>query len=766
MSHAHSHNHAQEENDSADPLARASFTVEGMTCGSCAARIEKQLRGTPGVTSAAVNYATRVATVDYDPRAVRGEQLVRAIEDAGYGVTPPASGDAGHDHTDLLEVNEAQRRDLVRRVVVGAVLAIPVVAIAMSHGAVDWLSGRWTMWLQLALTTPVMFWCGARFFRNAARGLRHGNVGMDTLVALGTGTAYGYSVAATIWPSFFAPFPAADHEHPMPPVYFEAAAVIILLILAGRYLEARATGRTTAAIRRLLDLQPRTARVVRNGEETDVPVDHVAVNDLVVVRPGEKIPVDGVVESGSSAVDESMLTGESMPVLKQPSDEVFGATMNTTGAIRFRATRVGADTALRQIVRLVREAQSGKPPVARLADRISGVFVPIVIVIALLCFGGWWFLAPEDDRLRMALLTSISVLVIACPCALGLATPTAIMVGTGRGAERGILIRSAEALETAHRLTAVILDKTGTLTRGRPVLTEVIPAPDFTEHELLRLAASADRPSEHPIAAAIVEGARSRGVDTADPDRFNAIVGRGVEARVGGAAVLIGGAAFIRERGVALALEDHATRLASLAHTPVYVAVNGLFAGLIAVADPVKPESREAVQRLHAEGLLVAMITGDARPTAEAVARQVGIDRVMAEVLPRDKAAHVRTLQQEGHTVAMVGDGINDAPALAQADVGMAIGTGTDVAVDTADITLIRGDLRAVPDAIALSRATVRIIRQNLFWAFAYNFSAIPLAAGLLYPFTGWLLSPIIASAAMAFSSLSVVLNSLRLRHT
>jgi Cu+-exporting ATPase len=761
------HNHGGGSGGSAGSPARLSIPIEGMSCGACAARVEKQLGRTPGVVSAAVNFATRVATIHYDPGVASPEHLARAIEEAGYTPVMPTHDHAGHDHAQHLEMSQAQRRDLIRRVIVGAVLTLPVVVMAMSHGSIQALSGRWTVWLQLALTTPVMIWCGAPFFVNALRGLRHGNTNMDTLVALGTGAAYAYSLAATLWPGFFvrAAGDASAGDHPMPPVYFEAAGVIIVLILLGRYLEARATGRTTAAIRRLLDLQPRTARVVRDGVEIDLPVEQVRVGDLLVVRPGEKIPVDGVVESGSSAVDESMLTGESMPVLKQPGSEVFGGTVNTTGAMRARVSRVGADTALQRIVRLVREAQAGKPPIARLADRISGIFVPVVIVIALVAFVAWWFAAPTDDRLRMALLTSVSVLVIACPCALGLATPTAIMVGTGRGAERGILIRSGEALETAHRLTAVVLDKTGTITLGKPTLTDVIPAPGFSESHLLRLAASADRPSEHPLAAAIVAGARERGIEPEDPQQFEAIVGRGVQARVGDSHVLIGGSGLMRQRGVAPLLEDRAAALASQARTPIYVAVDGVPAGLLAVADPVKPEARQAIEQLHRAGLLVAMITGDARPTADAVARQVGIDRVMAEVLPQDKASHVRALQQEGHVVGMVGDGINDAPALAQADVGMAIGTGTDVAIEAADITLMRGDLRAVPDAIALSRSTMRAIRQNLFWAFIYNILGIPIAAGLLYPFTGWLLSPIIASAAMAFSSLSVVLNSLRLRH-
>ena len=511
-------------------------------------------------------------------------------------------------------------------------------------------------------------------------------------------------------------------------------------------------------------MQPKTARVVRNGAEESVPVESVAVGDVIAVRPGEKIPVDGRVESGGSAVDESMLTGESVPVEKSPGSDVFGATLNTTGALRFVATKVGQDTALQQIVRLVQEAQGSKAPIARLVDRISGIFVPIVIVIALATFAVWWFVSPPDARLSMALVTAVSVLVIACPCALGLATPTAIMVGTGRGAEHGILIKGGEALETAQKLTTVVLDKTGTITEGKPALTDVVPADGWSEADLLHIAASAEKSSEHPLAAAIVRGATSRGIALAEPTRFQAVVGHGVEATIDGRAVLIGKASLLSERGVAVTLAERAAELAALGRTPMFVAVDGREAGLVAVADKVKPESMDAIARMHAIGLRVVMMTGDNRRTAEAVASQVGIDEVFAEVLPKDKADRVKGLQEQGQIVGMVGDGINDAPALAQADVGMAIGTGTDVAIESSDITLIRGDLRTVPEAIALSHATMRAIKQNLFWAFVYNVLGIPIAAGLLYPFTGWLLSPIIASAAMAFSSVSVVLNSLRLR--
>ncbi|MBL9148121.1 MAG: copper-translocating P-type ATPase [Phycisphaerae bacterium] len=770
-----------------------------MSCAGCASRIEKRLGKSPGVGSAHVNFATKVATVRYDPSQTTPATLGRAVEDLGYrAIVPPTMPRAEHehaghghdagerdriahghdDHTAHMDVGEGEARELLRKTVIGAVLSVPVLVIAMSHGSIAWLNVSWINWLQLALTTPVMFWCGARFFRSALMGARHFSANMDTLVALGTGAAYLYSLAATGWPAFFASAtraagPGESHgEHAvaamggmvMVPVYYEAAAVIIVLILLGKYLEARATSRTSAAIRRLIGMQPATARVIRGGVETEVRVETVVVGDTVLIRPGEKIPVDGRVESGASAVDESMLTGESVPVEKETGSEVFGATLNTTGALRVVATKVGRDTALQQIVRLVQEAQGSKAPIARLVDRISGIFVPIVIAIAIGTFVVWWFASPMESRLSMALVTAVSVLVIACPCALGLATPTAIMVGTGRGAERGILIKGGEALETAHKLSTIVLDKTGTITEGKPALTDGVPGAGFTEEELLRFAASAERTSEHPLAAAIVRGAIARGLAPVDPTGFRAIVGHGVEATVEGRSVLVGKASLLSERGILVTLAERAGELAAAGKTPMFVAVDGHEAGIVAVADRVKPESRDAVARMHGIGLRVVMMTGDNRRTAETVAAQVSVDEVFAEVLPKDKAEKVRELQERGEVVGMVGDGINDAPALAQANVGMAIGTGTDVAIESSDITLIRGDLRSVPEAIALSHATMRTIKQNLFWAFIYNVLGIPVAAGVLYPFTGWLLSPIIASAAMAFSSVSVVLNSLRLR--
>ncbi|MDP1661719.1 MAG: heavy metal translocating P-type ATPase [Phycisphaerales bacterium] len=778
------HTHQHEKGQAAVPAdERCDLPIEGMTCASCASTIERRLSKQPGVTSASVNYATKVATVKYNAAATGPAALAKAVDDIGYKAVLPPHGHPGHDHAAMdaagddhsahMNVGDAERRQLLTKMIVGAALALPVLVIAMSHGSIAAFNVPWINWLQLALTTPVLFWCGWPFFRSAWKGALHGSANMDTLVAMGTGAAYVYSLAATVWPGFFAGVGGGAAEHAagamdgmaMVPVYYEAAAVIIVLILLGKYFEARATGRTSAAIKRLIGMQARTARVIRDGAEHDVPVEDVAVGDVVAVRPGEKIPVDGRIESGASAVDESMLTGESVPVEKHPGDNVFGATMNTTGALRITTAKVGADTALQQIVKLVQEAQGSKAPIARLADRISGIFVPIVIAVALATFAVWWFVSPTDTRLSMALVTSVSVLIIACPCALGLATPTAIMVGTGRGAERGILIKGGEALETAHKLTALVLDKTGTITEGKPNLTDTVPAAgsEVTEQELLRLAASAEKHSEHPLAAAIVRSATEQGLTLSEPTDFRAVVGHGVEATVDGRALLIGKAALLTQRGITLTLEPKAAELAAQGRTPMFIAIDGREAGLVAVADRVRAESKEAIAAMRAAGLRVVMMTGDNQRTADAVAAQVGVDSVFAEVLPKDKAEHVKRLQSEGFTVGMVGDGINDAPALAQADVGFAIGTGTDVAIESSDITLIRGDLRAVPEAIALSRDTMRTIRQNLFWAFVYNLIGIPIAAGVLYPLTGWLLSPIIASSAMAFSSVSVVLNSLRL---
>ena len=755
--------------------ARAEFVVDDSARpGGAALPLERHLQAAPGVVNAAFNLATMRVEIEYLANMTDQRTLRRRVEDFGYVVRDVAGvqGDDAAAQADGEEAaRRAERRALTRRFLVAAVLSLPVFVIAMSHGKVALFDTWWINWLQLALTLPVVCYSGWPFYRGAWAALRHRAADMNTLIATGTGAAFVYSTVATLAPQLV----VATHGGPMThdtagagaaPVYFEAAGVIIALILLGRLLEARAKGKTADAIKRLMGLQAKTARVVRpGGREEDVPVEEVAVGDVILVRPGEKIPVDGVVVEGASSVNESMLTGESLPVEKRAGDEVIGATVNGTGGFKFRATKVGSDTALQQIVRLVEEAQGRRAPIARLADVISGYFTPIVICVAIATFVVWFVAAPAQTRLTYALVNFVSVLIIACPCALGLATPTAVMVGTGRGAESGVLIKGGEALETAHRLDTIVLDKTGTITEGRPDVTDVLPAGGFAAEELLRLAAAAERGSEHPLGEAIVRHAQARGVALAGAAGFNAVAGHGVEAEIEGRRVLLGNAKLMAECGVnSGAFEGRAVELSREGKTPVFVAVEGEAAGLLAVADRVKPESKAAVESLKRLGLEVLMITGDNPRTAEAVARAVGIERVLAGVLPEGKAAEVKRLQAEGRRVGMVGDGINDAPALAQADIGIAIGTGTDVAIEASDVTLIKGDLRGVVTALALSRATIRVIKQNLFWAFVYNTLGIPLAAGALYPLTGWLLSPVVASAAMALSSVSVVTNSLRLR--
>ena len=741
-------------------LDKIALPIQGMTCASCVKKVEDALRAVPGVLKAGVNLATERATVEYIPGVAALDDLKRAVHDAGYEVLEVAKEEA----EDALEREERARRrayqGLKRKFIVGVTLTVPIFALAYADllGLSRLIPRQLNFWLQLVLATPVQFWVGWQFYRGAWAAAKHRTTDMNTLIAVGTSAAYIYSLVTTLFPGFLAARGLGVH------VYFDTAAAIIVLILLGRLLEARARGRTSEAIKKLIGLQPKRARVIRDGREVEMPVAEVKVGDVVVVRPGEKVPVDGVVLEGYSAVDESMITGESLPVEKGPGDEVIGATLNKTGSFKFRATKVGKETALAQIIKLVEEAQGSKPPIARLADVIASYFVPVVIGIATLTFLAWFFFGPEP-AFTYALLNFIAVLIIACPCALGLATPTSIIVGTGKGAEHGILIRGGEALETAHKLKAIVLDKTGTLTEGEPRLTDVI-ADGLPEEELLRVAAAAERGSEHPLGEAIVREAEARGLlNGLKVEGFKALPGRGVRARVEGRAILLGNLKLMEEENIDLGeLRARAERLSAEGKTPMFVAVDGKAVGLLAVADTLKEGSREAVAALKRMGLQVIMITGDNKRTAEAIAQQVGIDRVLSEVLPQDKASEIKGLQERGLKVAMVGDGINDAPALAQADIGIAIGTGTDVAIEAADITLISGDLRGVVTAIALSRATIRNIKQNLFWAFFYNTSLIPVAAGVLYPFFGILLSPVFAAAAMGASSVTVVSNALRLR--
>jgi len=737
--------------------------ITGMTCAACANRIEKTLSKQPGVNQASVNFATERATVSFDPAVTNTKALVETVRGAGYDAHPELEG---ADTGDPLEAaHAAEYAAAKRKFIVAAVLSLPVLVIAMSHGTIAFLNFEGVNWLQFLLTTPVVLYSGRQFYTGAWAAFRHRAADMNTLIAVGTGAAYVYSTLATAFPSWFLTNVHGQHSSMGVPVYFEAASVIIALILLGNLLESRAKGRTGEAIRKLVGLQPKTARIIRSGVEMEIPTDAVIQGDIVDVRPGEKIPVDGVLTEGNSAVDEAMLTGESIPVGKQVGDAVFAATINKTGAFRFRATKVGKDTALQQIVKLVRDAQGSKPPIAKLADRISGVFTPVVISIAIATFVIWFVAATPDVRFTMALVSFVSVLIIACPCALGLATPTAIMVGTGKGAELGILIKGGDSLETAYKLDTIVLDKTGTITKGEPALTDIVTFNGSDENELLALVASVERSSEHPLADAIVRGAKERGVELTRAENFSAIEGQGVKAVVSGKHLLLGNERLMRERSVDLAeAVGSAQKLSTEGKTPMFASVEGKVAGVIAVADTIKDESKAAVAELKRIGLEVVMMTGDNERTAQAVANQVGVDRVVAEVLPQGKTDEIKRLQAEGRRVAMVGDGINDAPALAQADVGIAIGTGTDVAIEASDITLMRGDLRGVATAIGLSKATIRTVKQNLFWAFIYNVVGIPVAAGVLYPVFGWQLSPVIASAAMSLSSVSVVANSLRLR--
>ncbi len=732
------------------------LAIRGMTCAGCVHTIEKRVGSVPGVVRCDVNLATGTAHVEYDPAQVSVEKLCETVEQAGYQAREQAADPHQHHHGGD---EEAEAQDWQRKFIVSAIFTVPLLVLAMSHGLISFAGIHW---VQLLLALPVVLYGGKQFYRAAWSAARHGMADMNTLIAVGTGAAFVYSTIATVAPRLVDPN-AMHPEHV--PVYFETAAAIITLILLGRLLEARARFRTSSSIRGLMSLQAKTARVVRNGAETDIPIEEVVAGDVIVVRPGERIPVDGKVTDGRSAVDESALTGESVPVEKAAGDDVFGATINSSGSFRFEARKVGRDTVLSQIIELVRKAQGSKAPIARLADVISGYFTPIVIAIAVVTFLAWYWLAPPDQALRLAVLNAVAVLIIACPCAMGLATPTAVIVGIGRGAENGILIKSGGALEISHKIRTIVFDKTGTITTGKPRVTDVVAFGAITENDLLAAVASIERRSEHPLGEAIVREAESRQLSLEDVGGFQALSGFGVEARLGTHRWLVGRESLLRDAGVDTStVEDRSNGLAREGKTVIFAAADGRVAGLIGLADTAKPGAREAIARLREMGLEIAMITGDNRQTAEAVAREVGIDRVLAEVLPDRKAEEIKKLQSEGRVVAMVGDGINDAPALAQADLGIAVGAGTDVAIETADMILVGNDLKGVVAAIELSRRTIKVIRQNLFWAFAYNVVGIPVAAGVFYPWTGWLLSPIIASAAMAFSSVSVVMNSLRLR--
>jgi len=735
---------------------RVTLAIEGMTCASCVERNEKALRSLDGVVSASVNFATEKATIEFIAGSITRSDLVRAVEGAGYRVLDSEDAD-GVDSGDLeTRLRQREYRRLQLKVLVGAALSVPVFAGSFPQwfGSLGPLNNMYVLW---AMATPVQFWVGWQFYRGAIAAARHGTTNMNTLVAVGSSVAYLASVAGILFESFFI---GRNVEVPM---YFDTAAIIITLILLGRMLEARAKGQTSDAIKRLIGLQPRTARVIRDGSEVDVPVEDVLVSDMVIIRPGEIIPVDGIVVDGESSVDESMITGESMPVEKHAGEEVVGATINKMGSFKFEATRIGKDTALARIINLVQEAQGSKPPIARMADVISGYFVPVVFAIAVFTFLAWLIFA-QDQAFTHALLSFVAVLVIACPCALGLATPTAVMVGTGKGAEAGVLIRGGDSLETAHKVDTVVLDKTGTITRGEPAVTDIL-TDGWDEGQMLRLVASAERGSEHPLGEAIVKSAVARDIELEEATGFKAIAGHGIEAMVKGHEILAGNTTLMSDKKLMLdGFSQRAELLSGQGKTPVFVAVDNKAVAVIGVADTIKDGSQKAIEQLRRMGLEVVMLTGDHRRTAEAIGAEAGVDRVLAEVLPEDKAREVKRLQRDGRIVAMVGDGINDAPALAQADVGIAIGTGTDVAMDAADITLMSGDLRGVVTSIALSRRTIKIIKQNLFWAFIYNTLLIPVAAGVLYPRFDILLDPMLAAGAMGMSSVTVVTNSLRLR--
>ncbi len=736
------------------PLECLTIPISGMHCASCVSAIERALQPIEGVIEAHVNLATEQATVTYVPSQTKPAALRQAIRSAGY--EPDDTDDEPTSGLSIEAGKAAERRRLTHYVIASAVLSILIFMGSMASSLVPaWLQHPYTL---LLLATPVQFWFGWPFYQGFWAALKHKTADMNTLVAIGTSAAYGYSLAATLIPGTFERLGMGSH------VYFDTAAMIITLILLGRLLEARARGKTSAAMRQLMGLQAITARVIRDHTEVEIPVDAVQVGDLIRVQPGDKVPVDGILESGHGVLNEAMLTGESLPVDKGPGEHVYGATINSTGSFIMRATRVGQGTMLSQIVRMVEAAQGSKAPIQRLADVVASWFVPIVLGLAVLTFLVWVLFGPPPV-LTFALLNFVAVLIIACPCALGLATPTAIMVGTGKGAEHGVLFKNSASLETAHKLDAIILDKTGTLTRGQPVVTDILAHDDDRKTDVLRLAASAEQGSEHPLAQALVEAAHAQGLTCSDVQDFQVMPGHGIRAIVDSHTVWVGNRTLMDMAEVPLDKWDEtATQLADAGKTPIFIAIDGRHTGIIALADTLKPHAKEAVAALCGLGLEVLMLTGDHLRTANAIAEQLGVSHVLAEVLPDAKAQEVQRLQATGKRVAMVGDGINDAPALAQADIGMAMGTGTDIAMETADCTLVSGDLRSIVTAIQLSRRTMRTIKQNLFWAFIYNVVGIPLAAGVVYPVFGVLLSPVFAAAAMAMSSVSVLSNSLRLR--
>ena len=739
--------------------SKITIPIKGMTCASCVEKVQKALSSLNGVFSASVNLATEKATVEYMPAQVGMRDFKKAIKSIGYEIVEVEQGE------DIVEKEKRERerdyRSLKRKLLFGAALVLPLFMLVfwekIGLSAIIKIPKQINFMIQFIIQTPIQFWVGWQFYTGAIAAARHRTTNMNTLIAVGTSAAYIYSVTATFSPSLF------EIRGYAAEVYFDTAAAIIVLILLGRLLEARAKGQTSEAIKKLIGLQAKTARVIRDGHESDIPVEEVEIGDIILVRPGEKIPMDGIVKNGHSSVDESMISGESIPVEKNIGNEVIGATINKTGSFKFEATKVGRDTMLSQIIHMVQEAQGSKPPIARLADKIASIFVPAVIGIATLTFIIWLFFGPAP-AFTYAMLNFIAVLIIACPCALGLATPTSIMVGTGKGAENGILIRGGEALETAHTINTIIFDKTGTITKGEPLVTDVIPL-NATENDVLFYSASAEKGSEHPLGEAILKKAREKNIELKDPAEFQAVPGHGIKAKITEKTVHLGNTNFMNDETIDVKeLAEKAEQLSNEGKTPMYVAVDKKIIGIVAVADTLKENSLDAIKALHKLGMEVAMITGDNKRTAQAIAQQVGIDRVFAEVLPEDKAKEVKKLQAEGKVTAMVGDGINDAPALAQADIGIAIGTGTDVAMEASDITLISGNLWGVAASIALSKATLRNIKQNLFWAFAYNIILIPVAAGILFPFFGILLNPMFAAAAMGMSSITVVTNALRLR--